>query len=437
MSAEWVAIGAPAMAGGIMLIAAALPQLGKAISYSLSLLLVGVFVFAVPTSGQTPWLFWSIAAGLFFLYGFLARGWSESAWIAGLLLAFACAFRSHFLDSEFREFAVSSPVPLSLVAAVLAAIFALTPTAIRWRQRRRVWLTDPERLLEPGPRAEFADGTCVALGVAVLMLGLLLPSQWNVVAGIVAALAVGGSAHRARWPIADVLAVGIGAAAWYFLSRDWFGATHWSNIVGVALAAAFCFWIARFWHQQLRDGIAWTTSGRLIVPARACGTLLCFLLPAFVFGPFLNMNTLAIPTLSWGSVMFGLTCVALLVLLQHEMRSQQGSVAVWCSGLVAIALSLPLATVFARWFPAVPLAAALAGATLVFALFLPRDVRDGAAPTVANALTYVVLPILLVLAILTAAGATGSRLVFVVCGVLILTAFGVRSTRMKPAAVAA
>jgi len=53
-----------------------------------------------------------------------------------------------------------------------------------------------------------------------------------------------------------------------------YGAGRWlpggsaSVTLGVALAALWMIWLARFWQQQLHDGRSWTTAGRLIPSAR-------------------------------------------------------------------------------------------------------------------------------------------------------------------------
>ena len=50
------------------------------------------------------------------------------------------------------------------------------------------------------------------------------------------------------------------------------GGAH-GGVVGLTCASVVWFWLASFWRQQLRDGRAWTTAGRLIPLAERVGFL--------------------------------------------------------------------------------------------------------------------------------------------------------------------
>ena len=48
---------------------------------------------------------------------------------------------------------------------------------------------------------------------------------------------------------------------------------HTGVVIGLAGASLLWFWLGRLWRQQLRDGRAWTTAGRLIPLTERVGFL--------------------------------------------------------------------------------------------------------------------------------------------------------------------
>jgi hypothetical protein len=82
--------------------------------------------------------------------------------------------------------------------------------------------------------------------------------------------------------------------------------------LGFAAAAAHAGWLARFWRQQLQDGAAWTTAGRLIGSAAVVG-IFC-LLAALAEGVRLAFMTSAL-RLDPGAVPAVRTILAVLLVL--------------------------------------------------------------------------------------------------------------------------
>lgn len=165
-------------------------------------------------------------------------------------------------SAMLTDLAILSAALLTL-AAVLAAVL------VDWRRRIRIWESDPERLIESPPRRDafYAAVACIgaAIGVAsVLRLG----SAWSPLSGAFVTYAVLAAAHRSaqRW----IAAVGLslGCATWVAIATGWLPAGVVGVSLGLAAAGAHMLYLARFWEQQLDDGRAWTTTGRMIPIAR-------------------------------------------------------------------------------------------------------------------------------------------------------------------------
>lgn len=159
--------------------------------------------------------------------------------------------------------------------ALLALGLVLADAWIRRRHRMRVWLADPEQLLEQSALAGWL--ICVSVPLALFAAGSAVPHAGSPVTPLtawLAALAFLGSGHicgLAPLGAAGLMLAGLGVAA---VPRAWLGVQDGSAVIGVSLAALWMLWLARFWVQQLDDGRPWTTTGRLIPAARANAVLL-------------------------------------------------------------------------------------------------------------------------------------------------------------------
>ena len=171
---------------------------------------------------------------------------------------------------------------LVLAAALAFAAVVLLQGSLYRRRRERAW-PDHLEYLQDGFKSWWPLRPLGALiGLVALAAGLVGMDRWMTV---VSAVALGASlivlAHR-RWsePLAylglalitlTVCAVPATVVA-FFTHLGWERLLLWSCVLGGAAVMVFMWlWLPRFWTQQLHEGQAWTTAGRLIVPARRMG----------------------------------------------------------------------------------------------------------------------------------------------------------------------
>ncbi len=140
---------------------------------------------------------------------------------------------------------------------------------LRWFARRRAWLRRPQVVPDfPAPGLGLVVPVAV-VGVAVGIFGLRFPALAGsgpamLLAGV-AALVMGHWAARVGVGALGLTLVGAGIVA----SCLAWGVPGWNGgVLGLALAAGYLLWLARFWQQQLADGRPWTTAGRLVPAAR-------------------------------------------------------------------------------------------------------------------------------------------------------------------------
>lgn len=167
--------------------------------------------------------------------------------------------------------------------ALASLALGLGPSLAHWRLRRRVWLSEPERLLEPPPATPGCNllSVAAALGAAVLA-PLVSPSTVALVALFVALIAVFVVTHRS-WSRLTACVALVLVAEWTVLAAGtWLPGFGLNAAFGVALAGVYFAWLARFWRQQLLHGRAWTTTGRLIPFAGAAAAACALLLAALV-----------------------------------------------------------------------------------------------------------------------------------------------------------
>lgn len=249
-------------------------------------------------------------------------------------------------------------------AVIIFAAAVLHERAIR-RTQFAAWPDRIELLLEPVPKwPEFYSAAAV-LAATVLLLGTLQivrggpPHRGLAIANVAGALlaAVGCFylAHR-RWS-ANLFGLGAGlitlaAAALATLFIPPRPAATFSvrtpvllNAVlfGLLFMSFLWFWLARFWKQQLFDGVAWTTAGRAIPYAWRAGFLTAALatLVAYqmVFWP--NWPSVLAPDNSPARWIFGLLLLALLtrVTAANAVRANSATLATLS---VAAACAIPL-----------------------------------------------------------------------------------------------
>ncbi len=154
-----------------------------------------------------------------------------------------------------------------LACAALATVIAVA--LVDWRRRVSIWKTAPERLVEPVPQHPVLHTGCVLLGGAVAVAILVEPQAWLApLAAFTAALAVLTVGHRSGLLQVSQIGLLIAAEGVVMMMVAWLPAAPTNVLAGVSLAGMYLLWLAKFWQQQLDDGRAWTTTGRLIPAAR-------------------------------------------------------------------------------------------------------------------------------------------------------------------------
>lgn len=165
---------------------------------------------------------------------------------------------------------------LLLSALALAAVVG--DGLRRWRRRRAVWLTQPERLTDEAaaPR-EFAVSTTLTGLLGGLLASPAPPTWLSALTLFIAGLAVLNVFHRYALPIAAPIGLALaggatahacGAIVCGWTQLDDSAVPRISGVVGLSVASLHLSWLAGFWRQQLRDGTPWTTAGRLIPAAQ-------------------------------------------------------------------------------------------------------------------------------------------------------------------------
>ncbi len=183
----------------------------------------------------------------------------------------------------------SAGLPLALVAWTIWSVLALVAgvAALAWaqgavyhRRRRRSWPDGLAVLTADLPRWPGLRPAAGVIGLLALVLAFCTAGSFPpILATFVAAVTCLGLAHR-RW--STVLAV-LGlllltTAAFLVLPAvlawrigQFPQGTAAAGLVGLAFATWLWQWLAVVWRQQLDNGRAWTTAGRLIPAARAVG----------------------------------------------------------------------------------------------------------------------------------------------------------------------
>lgn len=286
-----------------------------------------------------------------------------------------------------------------LVAAALVLLLVVGLVLLEWRHRRAVWLDDPQRLAEPMRRPRLVGFLGGAVALAALAVAVELPaSRWTPPTCFVACLAVFGLGHWLRRVWLGEAALALVAATLVSAGVAYVGG-HGGAILGWAVASGLLLWLARFWDQQLLDGAAWTTAGRLI-PAARRASLAC----AAVLGIVTVAALFRAPAVETGLILVIVNSLALLGLARIHSRDSDGrggvhALMACCVVLVVLvewigaALPTPAGAAFA------PLVRLGAVATLLLLLRIARPASAEALPLV-NALVGGALPTAIVLSLL-------------------------------------
>lgn len=157
-------------------------------------------------------------------------------------------------------------------AGLLCLVVVVGTVLLDWRRRRRQWLEEPERLVETLPARRVLLGVLVGVCVLVGLGGVLLRGAWFTPPAVwLAGLACLVIGHVRTWPWASEIGLGLVAEGIISASLAWLTPGWPGAVFGLCLAGGYLLWLARFWDQQLNDGEAWTTAGRLIPISRRLG----------------------------------------------------------------------------------------------------------------------------------------------------------------------
>jgi hypothetical protein len=144
-----------------------------------------------------------------------------------------------------------------------------------WRRRRAAWLRRPERLLRLRGSSLFVHVLLMTLVLAVAALAAAT-LRWGELSPrslLMAAIACLGTAHRRQSGFAAEAGLLMLFAA-FLTGVAAIGSSILGMVTTCVILGGLALWLSRFWTQQLLDGRAWTTTGRLVAPAEALAVAL-------------------------------------------------------------------------------------------------------------------------------------------------------------------
>jgi hypothetical protein len=176
--------------------------------------------------------------------------------------------------------------PFALGASVtLGGLMCLAELRGHWR-RVSAWPDRLDDLLLPPPAWSGFGYSAGIVAVIIMVLGcMMIVSPLTAVSALIAGTAMLALAHR-RWEEnyadAGLGLITLGAVSLLMLNvperianeSEYFASIFSRALLGLAIMSLFWFWLAGVWEQQLDQGRAWTTAGRLIRPCRRVGFLI-------------------------------------------------------------------------------------------------------------------------------------------------------------------
>ncbi|MBK8914118.1 MAG: hypothetical protein IPM64_05855 [Phycisphaerales bacterium] len=150
----------------------------------------------------------------------------------------------------------------ALLLAIAALVAAIGPALRDWQARRSAARRDPRTVLDPVQPTPLSDTAAVI--AALLATVLSAGGGWAPLAALLSVYAVLTVGHRNQSNAVGAIGMLLLAAAVLRISLHWLPRTGFNVVLGVLMAAWLLNWFALFWHQQLHDGRAWTTAGRLV-----------------------------------------------------------------------------------------------------------------------------------------------------------------------------
>lgn len=262
-----------------------------------------------------------------------------------------------------------SAIPASLTSAGFGSLAVFLGVVLwNWRRRVRRWLHDPQRLAEHRPESDVLFRLLVVISVCVGVVACLFAdSATAAVSALAACLTCLGIGHASSSRVVSetgLILLGISlVTAGHWLASDGTGA-----LSGLALCGCYFLWLGRFWEQQLWQGRAWTTAGRLIPTVRRLGRAAAAA-AALVAGACLNYDGAGLIRMS------SLSATALLILLSLRLArdavDHQDRRSAFASCLAIVAATVPLAWVLKEVVAPLPAASLLGFTALVLAVRIP------------------------------------------------------------------
>lgn len=249
---------------------------------------------------------------------------------------------------------------------------AIIQDRIYRRRRAKAWPERLDILLEPYSRWPGYIQVEATLAALVLILGvfqIIRPAHpgWHLplatcICGVTTGIACLYMTHR-RWSGNTAmlgltllsLAYAAAACAIASLLPDDSAAVEYANripitlnasIFGLCIAVAHWLWLARFWDQQLLDGRAWTTAGRMIVCAQSSAMYLAALSVVIAFQMAIWPERAQYPDAddSLYRIVFGVLALLLFIRLAAGAARQLDS-NVFASTAIALAVALVIFTI--------------------------------------------------------------------------------------------
>jgi len=293
-----------------------------------------------------------------------------------IALAAPTAVAVRILDGVLTPTLSASVTLLAVAAAALIAVLAVILWG--WWRRRAIWWGAPQRPLD-SPPARPAFGLIVSAVCALVgPVGLALrASPLTPISLILAAFAALVAGHVRMAPRGGELGMVLVAAAVACVFPAWGWPGAYGLLCGTALAGGHMLWLARFWDQQLLEGAAWTTAGRLIPVARTNAQLAALIALSLAAGLVLSATREAVS--AWAMAVCALLSVVFGLMLVRDSLGTGGmsSAGAACAAFAAAAVpTRALLTQFVDQRVDLLTAAAACGVLLAARLSL----RPGPAP---------------------------------------------------------
>jgi hypothetical protein len=254
-------------------------RLMEAIPFSLSGVWALVFVFA--------------ACGLRVVLGRDDRLVVPLFWLAVLSVGWVCASPEAIATNSTGGFERTSVTVLLLVGlSAVLVVAVLVGAIVAYRRRWRLAFENPDSLADTPQSVSGFSLSCICVA---LMVGFL------VVFHLVVPVRTAGS-YRVTLLVTSICALGVSVSCFLVCGRAWssglgdagfalltlavaasatmlvpsqsgalvdrYPQLFNAMIVGFAIATGWWTWLSQVWDQQLDDGAAWTTAGRLIPHAK-------------------------------------------------------------------------------------------------------------------------------------------------------------------------